>query len=146
MRWLNRHIKIVSLVWWLLQAIFWLLLAFALSNSIDYSLLSISIYLTIVSLLTMFFNRDFLVLSGVLLLLYSVLALIGMTMFFLLWGGRSFNSLIVGILFYYTIPFLNFFFSFFLILNKHIRLNRFVDLNIRPCYDVCYDMFLLYVS
>lgn len=123
MRWLNRHIKIVSLVWWLIQAVFWLQLAYAPSNGIDYYSLSISIYLTIVSLLTLFFNRDFFVLSGVLLLLYSVVAMIGITLFFLLLGGRSFNSLLVGILFYYTIPLLNFFFSFLLILNKHIRLN-----------------------
>ena len=117
MKWIYKNIKIISLIWWLLQGIILLLnnirVYFEHRNHFVDSLFIISICLIFVSFLLWLIKNKKIVLSiGILLLLYSVVSLVFLGLLFVM---ESHGNNWLGL--FLLIPVLNILLSIFVILS-----------------------------
>ncbi len=121
MKWLNNNIAVISFVWWSLQGISLLLNELRVWHEyhyLTYSLLVLGIY-QVVSSFSLWFikNTKIVLLISILLLLYSVVSLVFLSILFIL---ESHGNNWVGI--FLIIPILNILLSIFTI--KQSQRNR----------------------
>jgi CHASE2 domain-containing sensor protein len=114
MKWLNDNIIFISFVWWLLQGVSLLLNELRVwleHNYLTHFLFVLGICLVVISFLLWFIkNKKIILLLGILLLLYSIISLIFLSILFIL---ESHGNNLVGI--FLVIPILNILLSILMI-------------------------------
>lgn len=122
MKWLNKHIIIVSLIWWLMQGVLLLLNEIRVyyyvdnKNGVDWFFIFVSIFLIITSFLLLIKNRKFILFLSGLLLLYSTFLMYAMTVLFFMEANTRYVW--VDIFLCFVVPILNIFVSVVLLINK----------------------------
>jgi len=117
MKWLNKHIVVISFIWWLTQGTVLLLNEIRVClerNYLDHFFLTISICLIITSCLLLIRTNKIVLSLSILLLLYSIFTLFAMTLlFFMEAHGHIFFNICIS----FVIPMINIFLSILLMLN-----------------------------
>jgi hypothetical protein len=117
MKWINKNIVTISFVWWLIQGILLLLneirVYFENSNHFTFSIFVIGIGLIIVSFLLFIKNYKIRLLLSLLVILYSIISLIVLTLIFLVASPSSYCFAL-----FHLGPILNLILSVKLILKK----------------------------
>lgn len=122
MRWLNKHIVIISFIWWLMQGVLLLLNEIRVyyyvdnKNGVDWFFISVSFFLIITSFLLLIKNRKFILFLSGLLLLYSIFVMYAMTVLFFMEANTRY--ILVAIFLCFVAPILNIFVSIVLLINK----------------------------
>jgi hypothetical protein len=121
-KWLNNNIIVISFVWWLLQGV--LLLLNELRVWLEYNHLTSSFFVLSICLIVISFllwlikNKKIVLLFSILLLLYSVVSLIFLSILFVL---ESHGNNLVGM--FFVVPILNILLSILMlrVLRKEIK-------------------------
>jgi len=94
MKWINKNIKMISFVWFLIQGVLLLLneirCFIECKNAFTLEVFVISICLIVVSFLLFIKNKKIIVFLGIVLLLYSIVALFFLTLLFLIASPSSY--------------------------------------------------------
>jgi hypothetical protein len=119
MKWLNRNIKVISFVWWLMQGVVLLLNEIRIwlkHNYLDCDFLIISISLIVTSCLLLIKNNKIIMSLGILLLLYSIFAWFVMGLLFFM---EAHGYIFFNICLCFIIPIINIFVSVMLLLTRN---------------------------
>jgi len=120
MNWLNLNIKVVSVAWWLIQSILLLIneiRVFCEYTYVMFPFLAISIGLLIVSLLLWIIqNSKIIIFLGIILLFYSIVSLIFLSLLFVI---ESHGNYLAGLFLF--IPIINILLSVVLLRKYYLR-------------------------